>query len=809
MNPTTGVITWTPTEEQGPTNAIFVVRATEDAPPNLSASLTFGVLVTEKNQPPALAPIADQTVLEGETVAFVASASDPDLPPQQLTFSLDPGAPATASIDPNSGLFTWTAPEDQGAATNQITLRVADNSPDSLSATQTFRIIVQPRFHVVISEIMHHTEAGNAEYIELVNTSSNTTHGLSGLRLSGRSFTFTFPAGARLAPRGLLCVAENLAAFNLAYGNGLPVAGAWDGVLGLSDTVNLWRVANGDEPEQVLETVTFDSAAPWPAAANGSGASLQIIDAARDRNRVGNWSATATYNGPRQLIVMTNEWRYYQLGPQNSTNWRTAAFDDSLWPTGRALLYVETAALPAPKNAPLTLGRLTYYFRARFALPFVPAGASLKVSCVLDDGMVVWLNGNAFYRLGMAEGNPAYDTLANRTVGDAALEGPFTLGAEYLVPGENVVAVEVHQINASSSDIVFGLSLDLEGGTIAAFTPGATNNVVAPLPEFPALRLNEVLARNSSGFSDNAGDHDPWLELVNTGTNEVSLDGLFLSDDYTNLTKWAFPAGRSIPAGGWLIVFVDGEPAETTKTDLHTNFRLPAAPGARWSLALSRLQNGQPAVVDYLNGFVTAEDTALGRLPDGLPASDLRLLLPTPGAANQPPAANRPPVLADLPDRTVIEGTLLAFRAAASDPEAPPQTLAFTLGSGAPPGVGIDAASGAFSWTPNSSQAPGTNRIVIRVTDSGTPPLSDEKAFVAVVIPARFHLGDIQLTPEGLLALAWQAWRGQTYRVEWKDDLSEASWRSLAEITATGDTASFTDTNMPARQRFYRVVLVP
>ncbi|MBI4327121.1 MAG: lamin tail domain-containing protein, partial [Chloroflexi bacterium] len=783
--------------------------ATEDLPPNLSSSLTFGVLVTEKNQPPTLAPIADQTILEAETVAFAASASDPDLPLQQLTFSLDPGAPGTASIDPNSGLFTWTALEDQGAATNQVTVRVTDDGPGNLSATQTFRIIVQPRFHVVISEIMHHPKAANAEYVELFNNSSNTTHDLSGLRLAGRNFSFTFLAGTTLAPRRLLCVAENLAAFNSAYGNGLPVTGPWNGALGLADTVNLVRPATGDQPEQVLETVTFESAAPWPAAANGSGASLQLIDAARDRNRVGNWSATTTYNGPRQLIVLTNEWRYYQLGPLSATNWRTAAFDDSLWPTGRALLYVESAALPAAKNTALTLGRLTYYFRTRFSLPFVPTGASLRIFSVLDDGMVVWLNGNAFYRLGMAEGDPAYDTLANRTVGDAALEGPFTLGTEYLVPGENVVAVEVHQINSTSSDIVFGLSLDLEGGTLAAFTPGATNNVVAPLPEFPTLRLNEVLARNSTGLADNAGDHDPWLELVNTGTNEVSLDGLFLTDAYTNLTKWAFPAGRSIPAGGWLIVFVDGEPGETTQTNLHTNFRLPATPDSRWTLALSRWQNGPPAVVDYLNGFVSAEDTALGRVPDGFPASDLQLLFPTPGAANQPPSANRPPALADLPDRTVIEGNLLAFTATASDPDAPPQTLEFSLGSGAPAGAGIDAVSGAFSWTPNSSQAPGTNRIVIRVSDNGTPPLSDEKAFVAVVIPAHFNLGDVRLTLEGFLLLAWPSWRGQTYRVECKDDLSEASWRILAEITADGDAASFTDPNLPARQRFYRVVLVP
>jgi len=60
-----------------------------------------------------------------------------------------------------------------------------------------------------------------------------------------------------------------------------------------------------------------------------------------------------------------------------------------------------------------------------------------------------------------------------------------------------------------------------------------------------------------------------------------------LTDTYTNLTRWSFPSGTSIPANGYLLIFADAQSSDTTATELHTNFRLPLANG---SLALVRSQ---------------------------------------------------------------------------------------------------------------------------------------------------------------------------------------------------------------------------
>ena len=64
---------------------------------------------------PVLTVIGDRTVDELSLLTFTATATDPDVG-QTLTFSLDPGFPAGATIDPSTGVFNFTPTEDQGSA---------------------------------------------------------------------------------------------------------------------------------------------------------------------------------------------------------------------------------------------------------------------------------------------------------------------------------------------------------------------------------------------------------------------------------------------------------------------------------------------------------------------------------------------------------------------------------------------------------------------------------------------------------------------------------------------------------------------
>jgi hypothetical protein len=114
-------------------------------------ALTLNSLIPP-NTPPTLAPIASQTVNVGQTVAFTASATDTDQPPQTLTFALLAGA-ANATLNTNSGAFSFRPLVTQANSTNNFTLKVADNGTPSLSAMQTFSVIVNPLSAPGISNI--------------------------------------------------------------------------------------------------------------------------------------------------------------------------------------------------------------------------------------------------------------------------------------------------------------------------------------------------------------------------------------------------------------------------------------------------------------------------------------------------------------------------------------------------------------------------------------------------------------------------------------------------------------------------------
>ncbi|PYJ06259.1 MAG: hypothetical protein DME25_07020 [Verrucomicrobia bacterium] len=79
---------------------------------------------------------------------------------------------------------------------------------------------------------------------------------------------------------------------------------------------------------------------------------------------------------------------------------------------------------------------------------------------MIDDGVVVYLNGVEVSRTGLPAGRVIFTTPANRTVNDAIYEGPINLSAAALVAGTNVLAAEVHQALVNGNDVVFGLALE-------------------------------------------------------------------------------------------------------------------------------------------------------------------------------------------------------------------------------------------------------------------------------------------------------------------------------------------------------------
>jgi hypothetical protein len=91
------------------------------------------------NRPPVAGPIGDLSAHEGSPLSFAVPATDPD-PGHTPRYQLEPGSPAGARIDPNTGAFTWTP--TAGPASHTITVRVTDDGTPIRSSTTTFTITV-------------------------------------------------------------------------------------------------------------------------------------------------------------------------------------------------------------------------------------------------------------------------------------------------------------------------------------------------------------------------------------------------------------------------------------------------------------------------------------------------------------------------------------------------------------------------------------------------------------------------------------------------------------------------------------------
>lgn len=163
------------------------------------------------------------------------------------------------------------------------------------------------------------------------------------------------------------------------------------------------------------------------------------------------------------LVASNSFWRYNDTGTDLSRSaWDETIFYDGFWSAGQAPLGYGQTNL----NTTVSYGTNAnnkypcYYFRKTFYVDILPV-SSLTLKLRRDDGCVLYLNGHEALRTNMPTGPITYSTWANATVSGADQYTYFvhTVPATNLIIGENLVAVEVHQVNATSSDISFDIEL--------------------------------------------------------------------------------------------------------------------------------------------------------------------------------------------------------------------------------------------------------------------------------------------------------------------------------------------------------------
>jgi hypothetical protein len=146
IDPSTGLLTWTPSETQGGADYRFNVRVEDEVQPWIKINRMVDIHVNEVNETPILAPVGNKAIGEFQTLTFTASATDADLPANTLTFSLDNGAtgqvPAGAAIDPVIGAFTWTVPSTTGPTIYRFDVVVTDSGSPTRSDRETIEVTV-------------------------------------------------------------------------------------------------------------------------------------------------------------------------------------------------------------------------------------------------------------------------------------------------------------------------------------------------------------------------------------------------------------------------------------------------------------------------------------------------------------------------------------------------------------------------------------------------------------------------------------------------------------------------------------------
>ena len=173
---------------------------------------------------------------------------------------------------------------------------------------------------------------------------------------------------------------------------------------------------------------------------------------------------------PSELIVFSDEWIYLDDGSDQGIAWREIEFDDGDWLSGESPLGYGTFGSDTPATI-VSFGDdsnnkiPTTYFRQFFEIDDPLLVDSLSIDLEVDDGAILYINGIELLRF-RADGTGSFDDFASGTAGggdilETVSRFVVTDGlAQVLREGTNVLAVEVHQANGTSSDLWLNLGIE-------------------------------------------------------------------------------------------------------------------------------------------------------------------------------------------------------------------------------------------------------------------------------------------------------------------------------------------------------------
>jgi len=234
---------------------------------------------------------------------------------------------------------------------------------------------------------------------------------------------------------------------------------------------------------------------------------------------------SAPASGPQTLIAYNSSWKYLDNGSNQGTGWRATGFSDATWATGNAQLgYGDGDEATVLSFGPDANNKyVTTYFRKTFSVSNPSLFTTVLGNVKRDDGVAIYVNGTEVFRNNLAAG-AAYNTLGTLASDDGATAVAFSFSPSVLVSGNNVIAVEIHQNAANSSDISF--DLELIGTDVVSLTRGPYMNM--NLQNSVVIRWRTDAANNSKvNFGTSPGNLSQSVtDNTNTTEHIVTLTGL-------------------------------------------------------------------------------------------------------------------------------------------------------------------------------------------------------------------------------------------------------------------------------------------
>jgi len=337
----------------------------------------------------------------------------------------------------------------------------------------------------------------------------------------------------------------------------------------------------------------------------------------------------------QELVKMGDTWKYFDGNAIPAADWYQSTYADLAWKSGPAQFGYgnkgEKTVISYGSNANAKYP--TTYFRKTITINDLSKKDNFSLTAYLDDGAVIYINGQEIGRYLLADGQVTFNTFTT-AVTVSGVNVTFNVPKTLLKEGENLIAVEVHQANATTSDMIFDFRMtcklsditsEIVTDPIFSRTLSSDMNLKAVFEESTVvipdddatIVINELVSDNTK-YMDEFGVKEDYIELYNTGEKDVNIAGWYITDTPANRTLSQIPTNdiskTLIPAGGRIVLWADKEPLQGV---LHVGLKL-SKDGE--TVILSRNNAFDKIVtVDSVTCPALAQDMSYSRIPDGGP----------------------------------------------------------------------------------------------------------------------------------------------------------------------------------------------